>query len=53
MIVLRPFLRVVSAGDLVLMVGLVVTIIAGMRGTAPRRGLGRAEASAGTALQTV
>jgi hypothetical protein len=52
-IVLRPFHRVVSAGDLVLMAGLVLTIVAGMRGPGPRRSRERVEASAGRALRAI
>lgn len=50
-ITLRPFHRVVSVGDLVLMVGLAATIVAGMRGTGPRRARRPMEAPAASALQ--
>lgn len=52
-ITLRPFRRVVSAGDLVLMAGLTLTIFAGMRGNGPRRSREPADAFVGSAPQAV
>jgi hypothetical protein len=54
-ITVHPFRRVVSAGDLVLMAGLAVTIVAGMRGPRLRRSLGSEStpSKASSALQAV